>query len=221
MAQGTQAVLVQVQTLRGNGGHTAALASVQAAVTAYNAANPKATPHAVVSVTALPNNTKGMQWQLALLATLARKNGAHMVRLSVHNGNVALCGTQAAITATQAAMQPTYNALVTAAANAYTPALGNKVGYQNGWLCGAVAGMQVAYKVQAQLQYAIGYLFAFAAPGNGTAYLAGQAVYATASTPKATAPKATAPKTTTIANAPSAPSANPATPSAATTANVA
>ena len=92
-------VLVQVQTLRGNAGTAAALAQVQAAVTAYNKANGKATPHIVTPVQALANNTKGMQWQLALLATLARQYGATMVRLSVHNGNVALCGTPAAVKA--------------------------------------------------------------------------------------------------------------------------
>lgn len=219
MGNGTgTAVLVCVQTMRGNAGHSATLALVQAAVTKHNATAGKGkVAHAVTAVTALPNNTKGMQWQLALLATLARKNGATMVRLSVHNGAVALCGPASAIAATQAAMLPAYNALVTAATAAYSPACGNRVGYLNAWLCGAVAGMQVASKVTATLQYGLGYLYPFAAPSNGAAYATGQAAYATAPTaaPKPRgkrAPKVTAPLAVTAPQAaPQAPTAAPQT----------
>lgn len=189
-------VLVQVQTMRGNLGHGPTFASVQAACTAYTKTLGKgAAPHVAQAYTALAPNTKGMQWQLALVATLARKHGATMVRLSVHNGAVALCGPQAAINATIASVQPAYNALVTAASNAYNPAMGNKVGYTNAWLCGAVAGLQVAYKVQTQLQYGLGYLYTFVAPSNGAAYIAGQVAN---STVVATAPK-TAPKPRKVA----------------------
>lgn len=197
---GTQAaqVLVSVQTMRGNLGQAATLAAVQAAVATYNAAQPKGTqPHVVQGFTALAANTKGMQWQLAMVATVARTKGATMVRLSVHNGNVAICGTQAAVNATLAAVPTTYANLVTLAAQAYTPALGNKVGYQNAWLCGYVAGMQVAAKVVTHLQYGLGYLYPFTAPANGAAYATGQAAGTQAAVvaPKAPA-KVRAPKTT-------------------------
>jgi hypothetical protein len=211
---------VQVQTLRNTtGGTTAALAAVQTAVAAHNAKYPKAVAHTCVSVTALPNNTKGMQWQLALLATLARQHGATMVRLSVHNGAVALCGTPAAIAATQAAMVPAYNAYSTAASNAYNPAAhGNRVGFTNGYLCGCPAGLQAGLAITATLQYGLGYLFTFAAPGSGSAYAIGYAAALataktatkpavatkprkapTATAPTATAPTATAPTATAVA----------------------
>lgn len=213
--------------MRGNTGTAAALAAVQAAVAAHNAANPKAVAHTVTAVTALPNNTKGMQWQLALLATLARQHGATMVRLSVHNGNVALCGTPAAVAATQAAMVPAYNAYSTAAANAYNPAAhGNRVGFTNGYLCGCPAGLQAAHGIVAQLAYGVGYLFTFAAPGTGTAYAIGQAAaQASAKAPVAKAPKA--PKaakpapTATTAPATTAPATTAPLAVAATTAQAA
>lgn len=178
---------VQVQTLRNTtGGTAAAFTAVQAAVAAYNAANPKGVAHTAVLVTALQNNTKGMQWQLALLATLARQHGASMVRLSVHNGNVALCGTPAAIAATQGAMVPAYNAYATMAANAYNPAQhGNRVGFTNGYLCGCPAGLAAGLAQTATLAYGVGYLFTFAAPGTGAAYAMGHAAaQATAKTAK-------------------------------------
>lgn len=217
MAQGTQGTTgtvgtVSVQTLRGTQGHAAALASVQAAVQAYNKANPKAVPHVVASVTALPNNVKGMQWQLALLATLARQNACTMVRLSVHNGHVALCGPAAGVQATQAAMVPTYNQLVTMAAAAYNPAThGNRVGFTNAYLCGVPAGMPAP---TAQLAYGLGYLFTFVAPGNATAYAMGYAA-GTKLAAKPVAPKAPkAPKAAKPAVAAAAPAA-PAAPAAA------
>lgn len=188
-AQHNVSTLVSVQTLRGNTGHAVALASVELAVKAHNGTLGKGVAqHEVVSITALPNNVKGMQWQLALLATLARKHGATMVRLSVHNGNVALCGPKAAIAATQAAMVPAYNLYQTMATAAYNPAAhGNRVGYTNGFLCGCPAGLQVASKVQTELAYGIGFLYPFSMPGSGTAYAAGYAAaHKAATTPIAT-----------------------------------
>ena len=197
---------VQVQTLRGNAGIDAAFATVEAAVKTYNAQQPKGgTPHIAVKVTALPNNVKGMQWQLALLATLARANGANMVRLNVHNGAVALCGTAAAVKAVQAAMVPATNEYATAVANAYNPAThGNRVGFTNGYLCGCPAGLQTALGITATLAYGIGFLFSFPAPGDGKAYAVGHA--AAAATAKAVkapkAPKAPKAVTTTAEQAP-------------------
>jgi hypothetical protein len=171
--------LVQIQTLRGTAGIAEALKSVEAAVAKRNTENPKTVAHVVEQVTALPNNVKGMQWQLALLATLARKNDATMIRLSVHNGHVALCGTPKAVETTRNAMLPAYNALVTAVSNAYSPSKhGNRVGFTNGWLCGAPAGMQDAAKLTPELGYGIGFLFEFPAPGTGVAYDLGYAEYA-------------------------------------------
>ena len=179
---------VQIQTLRGKAGIDAAFASVEAAVKAHNAAQPKgATPHTAVLVTALQNNVKGMQWNLALLATLARANGASMVRLDVHNGAVALCGTAAAVKATQQAMVPMRDTYATMVANAYNPAVhGNRVGFTNGYMCGCPAGLQSALGITATLAYGIGFLFSFPAPGDGKAYAIGHAAaFATAKTVKA------------------------------------
>ena len=169
----SNAVLVQVQTLRGNAGKAEALKAVEAAVAKYNA-GAKGEQHIVEAVEALRPNTKGMQFQLALLATLARINGATMIRLSVHNGDVALCGPAKAVEATKAAMAPAYNALMTAANGAYVPSThGNRVGFTNSFLCGAPAGMQTAAEVAVQLEYAVGYLFTFPMPGNEAAYQMG------------------------------------------------
>lgn len=166
--------LVQIQTLRGNAGKAEALKAVVAAVDKFNAGKPKGEAHTVVEVNALPNNTKGMQAQLALLATLARRHGATMIRLSVHNGSVALCGTTKSIEAVQAAMVPAYNSLSTMVAAAYNPAVnGNRVGFTNGWMCGAPAGMQEAWGIQPELAYGVGFLFSFPAPGDGVSYDAG------------------------------------------------
>src|SRR6476469_7867135 len=112
-------MLVQVQTLRGTQGTQAAQNAVTAAVNAYNGTN--GTTHTIEYFVALPPNTKGMQVHLSLWAALARLHGCTLVRLSVHNGNVALIGPAANIANVQAAYGPTYNAIATAAANAYTP----------------------------------------------------------------------------------------------------
>jgi len=184
---------VQVQTLHNTtGGTVAALATVEAAVKAYNAQAPKgATPHAVAHIPVLANNTKGMQWQLALLATLARANGATMVRLSVHNGQVALCGTPAALKATQAAMVPATNTYATAVAAAYNPAQhGNRVGFSNGYLCGCPAGLSAGLGITATLAYGIGYLFTFPAPSNAAAYALGHAAGVASAKDGKPAPKA-------------------------------
>ena len=194
--------LVQVQTLRGNAGIDAAFAQVEAAVNAYNAAN-KA-QHVAVKVDAFAANTKGMQWRLATLATLARVHGATMVRLNVHNGYVALCGPSKAIEAVQNTMQATCSEHLTMVANAYNPAThGNKVGFTNGYLCGCPAGLQTALNIQPQLAYGVGYLFTFAAPGDGKAYAMGHnAVLATAKAPKAPKAVTAAAEAPTATNAP-------------------
>lgn len=162
--------LVQVQTLRGNSGVEVATQAVQTAVDKHNAANPD-NQHAVVTFVALPPNVKGMQVQLSLLAALARRNGATLIRLNVHNGNVALCGPSSAIAATQASWVPTYNALATLAASTYNAAEhGAKMGFTNAYLCGLTASLDV---VPATLAYGLGMLFSFPAPGNGSAYALG------------------------------------------------
>jgi hypothetical protein len=173
--------LVQVQTLRGTQGKAEALKSVEAAVAKYNAENAGAEPHIVQEVVALPNNVKGMQWQLALLATLARQADVTMIRLNVHNGHVALCGTPDSIETVSNLMRPSYDTFMTRVSQAYDPAAhGNRVGFTNGWLCGAVAGFQDATGVEAELQYGIGFLFSFPKPGNGSAYDLGyEAMYQT------------------------------------------
>lgn len=184
--------LVQVQTLRGNAGVQAATTVVQNAVNAYNATN-KAS-HVVHTFSALAPNTKGMQVQLCLLAALARKNGCTLIRLSVHNGNVALCGTQAAINATLAAAVPTYNAMQTLATNTYVPAThGARMGFINAFMCGLCASLQNGAPATV-LAYGIGHLFTMPAPGSGTAYALGA---------NATlAPATTAPATPRVSKAP-------------------
>lgn len=159
--------LVNVQTLRGNAGTQAATTVVQNAVTAHNAIAGNA-QHTVHAFTALAPNTKGMQVHLSLWAVLARNAGCTLVRLNVHNGNVALCGPQAAVTNVLAQFTATLNQLYTLATNAYNPAThGARMGFTNAYVCGLIAGMQVAPTL---LAYGIGYLWAMPAPGNGTAY---------------------------------------------------
>lgn len=186
------ASLVQVQTLRGSQGLEESVKSVRAAVDAHNKANPKQPAHVVEVVTALPNNTKGMQWQLALLATLARKNGATMIRLNVHNAQVALCGPAKAVEAVRLETIPKFNEYSTLAAATYNPASdGNRVGFMNGFLCGCPAGLQDQLKVTPLLQYGVGYLYPFQAPGTGVAYEAGyKAALALGQAPKEAKPKA-------------------------------
>jgi len=204
---------VQIQTLKtGTGGHDATLASVAKAVADYNAALPKGSvKHDVVRVDALPNNVKGMQFQLALMATLARANGVTMIRLSVHGGTVALCGPSASIATVRKQMPDAYDRIGTLVANTYNATThGNRVGFYNGFLCGVPAGVQSALKITPQLAYGIGYLFTFPAPGDGRSYAAGYAAGLKLGTPWA---KATAPKT------PKTPKAVAATTADATTAD--
>ena len=185
------ATLVQVQTLRGTAGLQAAQDVVTAAIAKHNA-TPGNVTHTAHFMAALPPNVKGMQVQLSLLAALARANGATCIRLSVHNGNVAICGTQESIDATLAATVPTYNAMATLTAATYTPAEhGPRMGFTNGFMCGLCAGLN---STPATLAYGLGSLFSFPAPGNGTAYGLGVAAASTlASTPATPAtPAATA-----------------------------
>ena len=203
MATGT--VFVQVQTVAtGAGGTTAAFTAVQAAVAKHNAANPKAVPHVAVLHNVLPNNTKGMQYQLALWATVCRVHGVTMVRLGVHGGQVALCGTKAGITAAQGAVMPLANAYATAVAQAYNPAThGARVAFANSYLCGCPAGLQVANKITPTLAYGIGYLYAFATL-SGPYYVMGQNAAAGMAAPKA-------PCTPRAAKAPKGTATQPAT----------
>lgn len=167
--------LVQVQTMHGKQGTAAAMAEVQNAVKAHNKLNGKAAPHVAVQVRELENNTKGMQYRLALLATVARLNGATMVRLGIHGGAVALCGTKGAIEATHKAHAVALNTCRTLVDNTYDPSKhGSRVGFVNGFTCGLPAGMQVAGKVATVAQYGVGFLYPFQAPGDGNAYALGQ-----------------------------------------------
>jgi len=180
--------LVSLQTLRG----TAGVATMEAAV---RAAVAKAEPsHTVEVFDALPANTKGMQLALSLWAALARANGATAIRLGVHQGTIALCGTKAAIEATKAAYAPTYNAVMTATNNAYTgdASQGSKMSFTNGYACGLVASLD-ASNAPAAIAYGLGgsHLHAFPAPGNGTAY--GQGFKAKVASTPAPAAKAPAP----------------------------
>lgn len=174
---GVAVTLVRVQTLKGGKGIEDSMATVNKAVKDYNAAQGKnATPHVAVQVEAVPSNRKGMAWQLAMIATLARSNGVTMVRLSVHGGDVALCGPKPLVAATMAAIEPTYNALQTMVGNAYNESVhGNRVGFYNGFLCGVPAGIQVARGIVATIAYGIGYFHDFPAPGNGASYKIGHA----------------------------------------------
>lgn len=158
--------LVQVQTLRGNSGVAAATQAVTDAVAKFNAQN--GTADVVQGFVALPPNVKGMQVHLSLLAVLARSQGATLIRLSVHNGNVVLCGPQADVDAVLAAWTPAYNALVTQSAAVYNVTVhGPRMGFNNAFQCGLIAGMDTTPAV---LAYGLGGLFTFPAPGNGSAY---------------------------------------------------
>lgn len=190
-------VAVSVQTLRGTQGVEAAVAIVDKAVKAFNATLPKgSTMHVIESFEAVPANTKGMQWQLATLATVARLHDATMIRLSVHNGMVALCGTKTAIEATRKTMIATkveFGTLVNTSYDANTD--GNRLGYTNAFLCGCPAGLQVAARITPTLAYGLGILFDFPAPGTGAAYVKGQLAAAKAYVPVvAKAPKVKAVK---------------------------
>lgn len=170
-----QLALVQVQTIKGGQGHAAAFAEVENAVKAHNKLNGKSAPHVAVAVEVLPSNTKGLAWKLALLAVVARVNGASMVRLGVHGGQVALCGTRGAVEATRKAMADASATCGTVVSTAYDPSKhGARMGYVNGFLCGMPAGLQVAGKVATTLAYGLGYLFTFPVPGDGNAYRLGQ-----------------------------------------------
>jgi len=196
-------VLVQIQTLRGNAGTDAQFAEVEKAVKAHNSANGKSAPHVAVKVTALDANRKGMQWRLALFATLARVNGVSMIRLGVHNGVVALCGPKDAVANVQDAMVPWTNYYATAVANTYSQAVhGNKVGFENGYLCGCPAGLQIAANVAPTLAYGLGFLFSFPAPGDGKAYGIGQTAAYTAGTSAVVVATKTAGKPNTRTAAP-------------------
>lgn len=163
---------VQVQTLRGNQGTPAAFAEVEKVVAAHNAATKS--KHVAELVTQMPNNTKGMQFQLGLLATVARANGVTMVRLGVHNGHVALCGPLAAVEATRLDMMSATNLYTTMVASAYVPSIHkSRVGFTNGYLCGTPAGLQTALGIVPTLAYGLGFLYTFQAPGDGTAYAIG------------------------------------------------
>lgn len=190
-------VLVQIQTLAGTQGPDALFAEVEKAIATRNK-SAKGVAHVAVKRQVLPNNVKGMQWVLAVAATVARRHSATMVRLGVHGGAVAYCGTKAAVEATLAALQATQSLCGTLVSTAYNPAThGNRVSFANAFLCGCPAGLKVAAKIEPTLDYGIGYLFSFPVPnGNNVAYLLGQNAAITATAPKATAPKTTAPKAT-------------------------
>lgn len=182
------ATLVQVQTLRGTAGIEAAQNVVSAAVNKFNATAGN-TPHVVSFFEALKPNTKGMQIQLSVLAVLARNHGATLIRLSVHNGQVALCGEQADVDATLDAWMPTYNRMVTVATSVYTPGQhGPRMGFINGFVCGMCAALDAN---PAELAYGVGTLFSFPKPGNGNAYDLG--ALAIAEEAKADAPNAVKP----------------------------
>lgn len=165
--------LVQIQTLRGNAGLEEAVKAVEAAVAKRNSGAAEDDQHVVNTFAALPPNVKGMQVQLSLLAVLARNHGCTLIRLNVHNGNVALCGTAAEVAQVQEVWTPHYNAMSTLASATYSPAVhGPRMGFTNGFLCGMAAGM---IERPAVLGYGIGSLFSFPKPGNGTAYDLGAA----------------------------------------------
>lgn len=189
-------ISVKIQTLRGTQGTAAAVTAVEAAVKTFNAQQPKGSvAHTVETFEAVAPNTKGMQWQLAVLATVARCHEVTMIRLNVHNGMVALCGPKTSIEAVRKATIDTRNIYATLVSSAYNPATdGNRVGFINGYLCGLPAGMQIASKVTPTLAYGLGFLFDFPAPGSGVAYLRGQVDGAKAYVPfVAKAPRAAKP----------------------------
>ncbi len=155
--------LVAIQTLRGNAGIAAATTLVDTAVATYNAAN--GTDHVAVTFQALAPNTKGMQLHLSLWAVLARLHGATAIRLNVHNGMVSLCGTPAAVAATQSAFMPAYNATATLATASYDASYGNRMAFTNSFSCGVAGG--IGFGTPAELAYGLGSLFTFPAPHPG------------------------------------------------------
>jgi hypothetical protein len=196
---------VQIQTMRGSAGVAEMLKEVKASVATFNSNNKGKEAHIVEHIPVLPNSTKGMQYQLALVATLARRAGANMVRLGVHGGQVAICGTRANVAATIKSVQAAHNAISTACANAYDAGKhGPRVSFTNAYLCGAPAGLQTAWKISATQAYGVGFLFTFPAPPNTTAYALGNAAGATLAKSIVVAAKAgkPAPTATTTNDAP-------------------
>ena len=180
----TMSGLVSVQTLRGTAGLEEAQKVVSTAVAKFNEGSKE--QHEVVFFTAVDPNTKGMQFRLSLWAQLARANGCNLIRLSVHNGNVALVGPADDVARVQEEFTPVYNALVTKATQVYVAAEhGPRMGFMNAYECGLCAAMSVPTPA---LSYGIGTLFQFPKPGNGSAYDLGAAGL-DLPTPKASAPR--------------------------------
>ncbi len=168
-----KASLVQVQTLHGTNGIGEAFKSVEAAVSKYNAGR-KTDKHVCELVEALPNNVKGMQFQLALYAVVARRAGATMIRLSVHGGKVAICGPKKAVDTAIASVAPARDQVMTLVSSVYSASThGNRVGFTNGFVCGVPAGIQDSLGIKTELAYGIGFLFSLPAPGSGAAYQLG------------------------------------------------
>lgn len=164
-------MLVSVQTLRGTAGTQEAQKSVSAAVAKFNETSK--VPHRVEFFQALPPNTKGMQFRLSLLAQLARVNGCNLIRLSVHNGEVALCGPDDQVQQVLDSYIDLHNVFSTKATSAFDPSTGSKrMAFMNGYTCGLTAGL---FPGMPQLAYGIGTLFAFPKPGDGKAYDLGEA----------------------------------------------
>lgn len=182
--------LVSVQTLRGNAGIEEAQKSVTSAVAKYNEVA-KAN-HEVVFFQALAPNTKGMQFRLSLLAQVARLNGCNLIRLNVHNGNVALCGPADQVQQVQEHLVPYVNAIVTQATAAWSADQGPRMGFINGYTCGMTSAM---YTGKPELVYGIGTLFQFPKPGSGTAYDLGAAALVKVDQEAPAAPKSPARKT--------------------------
>jgi len=158
--------LVSVQTLRGNAGLEEAQKSVTSAVAKFNEIGKQ--QHEVEFFQAVAPNTKGMQFQLSLWAQLARVNGCNLIRLNVHNGNVALVGPANEVREVMDNYVTIQSALLTKASQVYNVAEhGPRMGFTNGYLCGLTAAMSTP---KAELAYGIGMLFQFPKPGNGTAY---------------------------------------------------
>lgn len=165
--------LVGIQTLRGVSGLEESTKVVQAAVEKYNAGQPKDQQHVVEVFAALPPNTKGMQIRLSALAVQARQCGCTLIRLGVHNGNVAVCGLPEDVVRVAEQATLLYNVVSTKASQVYKPAEhGARMGFFNSFACGAIAGQDSS---PAEIAYGVGTLFFFPVPGNAAAYELGYA----------------------------------------------
>ena len=176
--------VVSIQTLRGTNGVAEAQKVVSSAVAKFNETSK--VPHVAEFTVALQPNTKGMQFRLTLIAQLARQNGCTMIRLSVHGGEIAVCGPAAQVREVLDNIITFHNVLVTQATSAYNASIhGKRMPFMNGYECGLASGL---FTGAPQLAYGVGMLFQFPKPGDGKAYDLGAAAMSKVEATPAPAP---------------------------------